>query len=413
MIKVTLLYFLVLSVSLVLDVFNSPELAFLFILLLVPMSLSYIENRVLIFFGGMIFFVCVSVGLALNEINVLLKDCWYFIKPFVYFLVVYAYARRVRERGCLEYVLYTVALIHFSAYMFGLIFSPGGVANYFILTADDFRDTYGKGSFLYVYGVIFSIERFMSGAGRSYLGGSLIFLLGIAVSQSRFFTLCILIYFLVRFFPYYKFHISMVFSSLLLVLWLSIPNYDSRIFDAGVERDSLLGKAIFSVYEIKPQNLLLDSDIHARWRGYETFKAMDSYITSGYFYNFFGLGFGSVVEIDFDKRAGDGSGEVVSNLQWLHNGYSTILLKSGIVGLFFIISLVVMLARLSLFEKALAPSAKLDRGMIIFMLYYFVLSTFVMGGVFAKNGLLVAVIMTAMAVGRVVSSESSISSSEC
>lgn len=69
-------------------------------------------------------------------------------------------------------------------------------------------------------------------------------------------------------------------------------------------------------------------------RGYEKYSAIQLFIDSNYIDRLFGLGFGSVIPIDISLRIG---GEFYSELPTIHNMYYNALIKTGLIGLAFLI----------------------------------------------------------------------------
>lgn len=405
------LIFLLISSAFFVDVFISNEIAFLIMFL----ALSLVFLDVPVTRGFLLLLVPVMIGGVLGLFSYsfanVIKDIWYFFKPFVYFVVAYIYGVRARDSGSVETTIYIICLISLSMFIGKVLFSSSGLADFIILRADDFRDVYGKGSILFVLGFIYSIK--MSGDRHKwfYKLFAAMFVLGLLISQSRFFNLCIFIYLFCKLIPWYELHAKIIFSSILVMLLLSMPNYDLGGLSSN-SRDSLMDKVLFSIDEIQPRNFILDVDIHNRWRGYETFKAMDLYLDGRVDQIIFGRGLGAAVDIDFGKRAGSGSDELLYALEWLHNGYVTIILKTGIVGLLAFIYLIFIwlgMYRKNYYKFRVEDLVGLS--IYIFLIYYFLVSTYLMGGLFSKGGLLIPLFLFGFMSGRYSKDESAFSTS--
>lgn len=85
------------------------------------------------------------------------------------------------------------------------------------------------------------------------------------------------------------------------------------------------GKVLNSLQEMEISNYSELADINQNWRGYEAYLGMERVFQVGGWANIIGIGFGSYAEGPFDNK--------LTEIPFFHNGYVTIFLKSGALGL--------------------------------------------------------------------------------
>jgi len=274
-------------------------------------------------------------------------------------------------------LLISVSVLACVVYIAPILFS----GDWLSMNADDLRDKHGQGSYLFVIGLI--------GLGcvewsRKYrflqVGLLLFFLLTILLSSSRILLLFVLVYLLLEFFPSTGKSKLVQCGLILLFAFAALPSYDTQTQEG--ERESFIDKVEFTLSEIRPKLYLSDWDVHQRWRGYETYMAVEEYLSGGVGNYVFGYGVGKSVSIDFAKRSRTGDASLFE-LEWLHNGYITALLKGGVLGL--IALLWVLLALLNL---PLNLADRLSRCQM-YLCYLMIISTFFLGGIFNKSDVLV------------------------
>ncbi|MGK0270454.1 MAG: hypothetical protein ACI88H_001100 [Cocleimonas sp.] len=372
----------VISLAFILDTFLSAELAFIVIVFLYFWLLKFSKVNYMYLLVAISLFISLLIGLYDNDISVVIKDFWYFSKPYLFFLSGYLYVKKFNNLNLVFYFLLVICIADLLIYLVPVILSFGDIL---VLTADDFRDTYGKGSVLFVIGYALCFIIYNETAKKIYLLLAGLFFVSLVITQSRFLLLISIVYFLLYFFDFRVLHKYIYLSIMSVMLFMTFPVND--ITSSNAERETFIDKVVFSISEIRPQEYLFDSDIHQHWRGYETYMAMNHYLDSGFMNIFFGKGFGESVAIDFAKRrdANDESDIRLYKLEWLHNGYVTILLKSGVVGLIIFLFLFYRLIINYIFNIRKSP----DELLYITLIYYFLIATFFVGGVVSKSGILI------------------------
>jgi hypothetical protein len=374
----------ILLVVLCVDALYSAEIAFL-------LSIFYLLVRgffykgflkdvecVFKFWWGYLFLLVFSLlyGLAVNDFYLVVKDAWYFIKPVVFFLIGFSLLGVSNERFVIvtiSFCLLLLSMIH----SFPIIIS----GDFFTLSVDDLRDVYGQGSL----GAVFVCFLFYYCRVRGFLSKRLclfFILLSFVLlffTFSRMLLLFLLIGLVHMSFLHRYFNKRTYLVGILFLIMLNIP---AEVSNQTIERNNVIAKFTSTLEEIRPSNYFLDSDIHQRWRGYETYKAIEAYGELSFVEKVFGGGLGMIVPIDFAKRSRWGDDKYY-HLEWLHNAYMTILLKMGGLGLIVVLSINLIMS--NFFSK----NSKINSKIGMFSLTVLVVSTYVAGGILNKSDVLI------------------------
>ena len=180
-----------------------------------------------------------------------------------------------------------------------------------------------------------------------------IFLFHILISSSRTTLILLpLIYFSYTF-------ISVRKVKILIILLMFLPFFSSSIdlLFSNIEISSdtnLLTKFFSSFSEISISGQNSDQGLITKnWRGFEAFLGISNYINGSITEIFFGKGLGSYAIVPYGSFSQEIEG--LSNIIFFHNGFITVLLKSGLIGfLLFIKFLFSILKRLiKLSDKSL------------------------------------------------------------
>ena len=73
-----------------------------------------------------------------------------------------------------------------------------------------------------------------------------------------------------------------------------------------------------------------EGDINLNWRGYESFMALQHYLSGNWNNYLFGYGFGEMVDVGLFMKLGD---DDLRSVPYFHNGYLYLLIKTGAVGM--------------------------------------------------------------------------------
>jgi O-antigen ligase len=112
-------------------------------------------------------------------------------------------------------------------------------------------------------------------------------------------------------------------SGLAVIIWPMLPQYD-------IGDISFLGKIQNAFNEIAFETGEDRSNIYANWRGFEAYRAYETWRGASFAEQIFGLGFGARIDLGQFIAYGD---DEVESLQFVHNAYFTLLVKTGIVGI--------------------------------------------------------------------------------
>ena len=98
---------------------------------------------------------------------------------------------------------------------------------------------------------------------------------------------------------------------------------------AGSEEFGLVSKTRRAFTEIKPSEYSSNDDINLNWRGYEAYRGLVTFASGNALQKTFGQGFGSKIDLGIVMVLGDAEYDEIPNL---HNGYISLLVKTGISG---------------------------------------------------------------------------------
>jgi len=378
MIYKSYLAYIILAFILLVDAISKPEYSFILACTALPFFItlkrSIEKKEIFIFWAPLLIclFISFIYGIFNNSFSILVKDLWYFLKPIVFLLMGY-YLRPYIYFKTFSRIVFFVSVVAGVAYSIPILIS----GDFFSMSPDNLRDKYGQGSYFFIFGLIlWKQARFNNLMKWVTLSLSSIILIALILSYSRIMFVFIVLFLFIHFFPNIT-KTKIIQACLLIIMFVTaIPIYDTSVSEG--DRGTFVEKLAFSFSEIRPQIYLLDRDIHDRWRGYETFMAISKYQEGTTYEYIFGQGLGQIVPINFAKRSRTGD-EPLYHLEWLHNGYMTILLKCGFLGL---------VTFLFAFYNLLNTKITRDRNeesaysLVIFII---IISTFLLGGFFNKS----------------------------
>lgn len=110
---------------------------------------------------------------------------------------------------------------------------------------------------------------------------------------------------------------------LTIVIWPLLPQYDA----ANI---TFLGKITRSFSEIAFETGADRVEMYLNWRGFEAYRAFQTWLEAPVYNWIVGLGFGTSIELGQVVLFGDAE---IEKLPFAHNAYFTLLVKTGIVGI--------------------------------------------------------------------------------
>lgn len=328
--------------------------------------------------------IAIITGLVKNELGYdFLKDFFYLNKPILLILAGYAIVRKINNQ---EFVYRTVVLVavFFAAIHLFL------VAQYVIAEPDftvvGIRYYAGRDSVLELFALSFLVAnvRLKKIKFKHQNLITLVLALSFLFYLSRTMTL-VFIFMLIAFLGYLK----LTTKGLRYILFASliISALYAYLFSVKIDRDS--GRPIDNfLYKLKiaPAEIFikpgsLDVKDHANlwdhWRAYEASKAIDALNDGKTIDWFFGLGMGSLIDLDFYAPLSDDD-KGMRFISLLHNGYAYVLYKTGFIGLLIYILFFVFILVPFSSTKEMLPSYNILVGIVTF----YIISSFVISGLY-------------------------------
>lgn len=328
--------------------------------------------------------IAIITGLVKNELGYdFLKDFFYLNKPILLILAGYAIVRKINNQ---EFVYRTVVLV---AVLFAAI-HLFLVAQYVIAEPDftvaGIRYYAGRDSILELFALSFLVAnvRLKKIKFKHQNLITLVLALSFLFYLSRTMTL-VFIFMLIAFLGYLK--LTTKGLRYIIFATLIISALYAYLFSVKIDRDS--GRPIDNfLYKLKiaPAEIFikpgsLDVKDHANlwdhWRAYEASKAIDALNDGKTIDWFFGLGMGSLIDLDFYAPLSDDD-KGMRFISLLHNGYAYVLYKTGFIGLLIYILFFVFILVPFSSTKEMLPSYNILVGIVTF----YIISSFVISGLY-------------------------------
>ena len=130
-------------------------------------------------------------------------------------------------------------------------------------------------------------------------------------------------------------------------------------------------------------------DINLNWRGFEAARAAKTYGEFGDTEKLFGGGFGTNVDLGFAmKLLGSHGWEYLEFIPILHNGYTELLVKTGLLGLSLFIAFFIQIVVMALREfRKSEKCAKLNGLLLLWAVFVFVMTQGALTGILNKGEL--------------------------
>ena len=125
-----------------------------------------------------------------------------------------------------------------------------------------------------------------------------------------------------------KINVRLMFAVAIIVLGYATL----AVITPADEQGTFRSKIVRSLDEITISNYYDMSDINQNWRGFESYRAVETYLAGNAKQQLLGQGFGALVDLGFYMPLGDTSFRYIPIT---HNGYVYILIKAGALGLLF------------------------------------------------------------------------------
>lgn len=307
-----------------------------------------------------------------NPTSLVLKDIYYFINPILFFLFGFYFAHRYSLE---KFIKYTIQL--------GIILSVLYLLSYWFnsnnSSISELKDSVGNPSFiislslfLLAYHIKIKDKIF-----KNFNFNFLLLFIVIAISSlSRTFILIIII--LSIFSSGYVNLKKIKFKRVLVILLIFISCISFLQNINNYDRNEFIGKVTSSIEEIQPQNYTTKIDINNHWRGFEAFIGLSQYVKGSPQELLFGQGFGKSAPLGFEMPLGDSS---FTEIPKFHNGYVSVILKTGILGLLILFLFFIKRIRSSIkIQKSQLHENKVKGQFSIGIILVIMFSTFVISG---------------------------------
>lgn len=113
------------------------------------------------------------------------------------------------------------------------------------------------------------------------------------------------------------------------------------------EEGTFRSKLATSMAELVVSNYEDLADINEHWRGFETYRALVTFLSGSAAQQVFGQGFGALVDLGFVQDFGKIVGSQLQYIPILHNGYAYVLIKAGLLGLVLYVTFYINVIRLA------------------------------------------------------------------
>ena len=364
---ITLLIIALSTTSFLSPLFCSVLLSVFFVFLMVTTK-GFLNRN--IFFGIkplLVAFLIGFYGLFVNQIQNSIRDIFFFLMPIMIFILGrWFYNSSVSFSKLYDTFInigFLLGLVHLSTFFLdpGLITQDLNSINAVSHLAGDFV----------TIALIFSLFRSKLNSPNSIHFSFFSFIkfivlfLSFFLSYSRTAWAILFITYVGFLLYYFKFRLKslILISSVFLLLFLLFFVYRN----SGTDEISFLGKLLRSQNELSISDYSEMVDITDNWRGFETYRAIETYLEGNFLQHLIGYGFGGLVKLGITINL---AGSDYDNLPVLHNGFAYLLIKSGAAGLLMYLYFFMGLLKLSLKGKTNSKDIHLYK----FLLFGFSLS---------------------------------------
>ena len=310
-------------------IFFTVPLLVMLILNTPKLSLSVLSSiRTLLF----LVFIALTSGLF----HLLEYDMYFFFRDVIYFvqapaiiaLGAYLCVRLKGVRSILKIVVigsFVITLFRLSL----LLFQPEIILRLGLGTRNEYE--LANSTAILAFAVLYYARLQRYSLFRTYVGNTIIVvsLISIALSFSRTFYVTTAIILLLPYARFWKLTKATYFLSVFTIIFILFGGNLGAAKSVDESSNNLFDKFSASASEITIRSFSDAAEINHNWRGYEAFLGLQKYYKGNVAELLFGQGLGAVVR---PPNWIFGAGWL-SVIPMFHNGYMTILLKTGVVGL--------------------------------------------------------------------------------
>jgi len=309
-----------------------------------------------------------------------IKDLWYFTNPSIAFIAGYVLTRAGVRFGTILSTFMIVGFITAIVHLGLMIFSVGMEG---AETISEIRGLAGPGYFATV--VAFAVGLVMWPARgmlplwlRTGVWAHIVVAItfvSIVLSFSRTLWLCIAIVVVLTVARTWHTNRASLAVGALAILVVSAVTFWVSTSDTAFAE-----KVTDSLSELGAVDFASSSEINRHWRAFESAAALDTFTSAGWVKMLFGHGFGKQIDLGITFEL---AGSTYDEIPILHNGYLYALVKTGIVGLMLVVTLLYLLYRKQAVWFALRDTRTTTvETLIRIIVLILVAITFFVGGLF-------------------------------
>lgn len=322
-----ILFFLIFSFSCTSYVRSGVELTFLIVLTGFTICVSkhgvkkdllrYIKFPFLLIFIGLI-------NAPNNSNSDVIKDLYYFLNPIVIFSFGYYIAYFIKLKDFITFVLKISIFLSF-VYLVNYLQNFGSFRS-----VKELKEIVGMPSYiipvaLFILGYKLKIKQKVLRKYDTPVFFLLLSVLLLSLSRTFFLALFILLIFSSGFIKFNEtFLVRVAFVSICL---FSVFYFTSQ--SANDDRNTFQGKIFTSFNEVKISDYKSKDDINENWRGYESFMGLKQYSKGNDLEKIIGQGLGKNTPLGLEITLGFNTFAVIPKF---HNGFITLLVKTGLLG---------------------------------------------------------------------------------
>ena len=160
---------------------------------------------------------------------------------------------------------------------------------------------------------------------------------------------------------------------------------------------TFVDKIMYSMRELQVSDYEDRTDINRNWRGYESYRALQTYASGSSADYLFGKGLGTSIDLGITMTLAD---EVFDRIPILHNGYLYLLVKTGAIGLisYLLYLLVTFIIGMQLFRLPEAE-ARFCGFLLVVLTIIMLETTLVIAGMFNKSWVYPATLLIGVLLG--------------
>lgn len=210
-------------------------------------------------------------------------------------------------------------------------------------------------------------------------------LFSVAISFSRTDYFLLLVMILIPLITKSIYILKIYWLTVFVVVLIIFGGFFIKVESSSVEEDTFQSKINHSFNEILVQDYETSFEISQNWRGYEAFLGLTKFSEGNFIEILVGQGFGTVVYTP--NWIFNGEMDSLDVLPMFHNGFITVLLKTGLLGLFFFFLFLFKLLNVALKVSVLSFSKleKLTTMLLQAAVFTVLLLTFVVHGIFTTT----------------------------